>query len=99
MSAAPVNGLQEPSEADTADAASKKAVKYDSGARDLEKVTDYAEEKEVISVDQFQGVWLILLFVYKKKTYFMNIIFFRLCLLLVTAEIEKQQKNEPKKMS
>lgn len=63
MSAAPVNGLQEPSEADTADAASKKAVKYDSGARDLEKVTDYAEEKEVISVDQFQGVWLLLLFI------------------------------------
>ncbi|KAK7602264.1 hypothetical protein V9T40_009705 [Parthenolecanium corni] len=60
MSAAPVNGLQEPSEADTADAASKKAVKYDSGARDLEKVTDYAEEKEVISVDQFQGAMSII---------------------------------------
>jgi len=51
-----VNGNPELQEEDGADSASKKAVKYDSGARDLEKVTDYAEEKEVISADSFQGV-------------------------------------------
>ncbi|XP_003487386.2 huntingtin-interacting protein K [Bombus vosnesenskii] len=31
----------------------KKAAKYDSGAADLEKVTDYAEEKEISSSDGF----------------------------------------------
>lgn len=55
-SATQVNGIPESNELDGNDSASKKAVKYDSGARDLEKVTDYAEEKEVISADQFQGV-------------------------------------------
>jgi len=29
----------------------KKIAKYDSGAADLEKVTDYAEEKEVYTAD------------------------------------------------
>ncbi|XP_066995186.1 huntingtin-interacting protein K [Anabrus simplex] len=29
----------------------KKVAKYDSGAADLEKVTDYAEEKEICSAD------------------------------------------------
>ncbi|PSN35306.1 Huntingtin-interacting protein K [Blattella germanica] len=29
----------------------KKIAKYDSGAADLEKVTDYAEEKEIFSAD------------------------------------------------
>lgn len=29
----------------------KKAAKHDSGAADLEKVTDYAEEKEISSQD------------------------------------------------
>lgn len=29
----------------------KKAAKHDSGAADLEKVTDYAEEKEISSGD------------------------------------------------
>lgn len=33
----------------------KKSAKYDSGAADLEKVTDYAEEKE-ISTQDFSGV-------------------------------------------
>ena len=33
-----------------------KAAKHDSGAADLERVTDYAEEKEIFSADQFQGV-------------------------------------------
>lgn len=33
----------------------KKTAKYDSGAADLEKVTDYAEEKE-ISAQDFAGV-------------------------------------------
>ncbi|OAD59296.1 Huntingtin-interacting protein K [Eufriesea mexicana] len=31
----------------------KKTAKYDSGAADLEKVTDYAEEKEISSSDGF----------------------------------------------
>lgn len=35
----------------------KKTAKYDSGAADLEKVTDYAEEKE-ISTKDFSGVSL-----------------------------------------
>lgn len=34
----------------------KKAAKYDSGAADLEKVTDYAEEKEISSSDGFTCV-------------------------------------------
>lgn len=38
------------------DVNSKKTNKYDSGAADLEKVTDYAEEKEVISTDDISGV-------------------------------------------
>lgn len=33
----------------------KKTAKYDSGAADLERVTDYAEEKEISSQD-FSGV-------------------------------------------
>ena len=34
----------------------KKAAKYDSGAADLEKVTDYAEEKEISSSEDFSNV-------------------------------------------
>lgn len=34
----------------------KKTAKYDSGAADLEKVTDYAEEKEISSSDGFSCV-------------------------------------------
>lgn len=34
----------------------KKAAKYDSGAADLERVTDYAEEKEISSSDGFSCV-------------------------------------------
>lgn len=45
-----INGnVEEPSEK-----AQKKTAKYDSGAADLEKVTDYAEEKE-ISTQNFAG--------------------------------------------
>lgn len=43
------------------DVNSKKTVKYDSGAADLEKVTDYAEEKEVISTDDISGVIITLI--------------------------------------
>lgn len=43
------------------DVNAKKTVKYDSGAADLEKVTDYAEEKEVISTDDISGVIITLL--------------------------------------
>ncbi|XP_015371051.1 PREDICTED: huntingtin-interacting protein K [Diuraphis noxia] len=42
------------------DANAKKTVKYDSGAADLEKVTDYAEEKEVISTDDISGAMTII---------------------------------------
>lgn len=34
----------------------KKAAKYDSGAADLERVTDYAEEKEITSSEGFSNV-------------------------------------------
>lgn len=34
----------------------KKTAKHDSGAADLEKVTDYAEEKEISSSDGFSCV-------------------------------------------
>ncbi|KAJ8974183.1 hypothetical protein NQ317_004862 [Molorchus minor] len=42
-----VNGNGE--ESPTEKSQQKKAAKYDSGAADLEKVTDYAEEKEISS--------------------------------------------------
>lgn len=45
-----VNGTAETEDQD--DKSQKKQAKYDSGAADLEKVTDYAEEKEISS----QGV-------------------------------------------
>lgn len=59
----PVNGISGPEEqTDNADDVNaKKTVKYDSGAADLEKVTDYAEEKEVISTDDISGVGFFLL--------------------------------------
>ncbi|XP_076160661.1 huntingtin-interacting protein K-like [Ptiloglossa arizonensis] len=38
----------------------KKAAKYDSGAADLEKVTDYAEEKEISSSDGFSSALSII---------------------------------------
>lgn len=38
------------------EASQKKVVKHDSGAADLERVTDYAEEKEIFSADAFKGV-------------------------------------------
>ena len=37
----------------------KKSVKHDSGAADLEKVTDYAEEKEISSdITGVRACWL-----------------------------------------
>lgn len=59
MSTEPVvNGVGGPEEQteNADDVNAKKTVKYDSGAADLEKVTDYAEEKEVISTDDISGV-------------------------------------------
>lgn len=55
-----VNGVIGPEEQteNVDDVNAKKTVKYDSGAADLEKVTDYAEEKEVISTDDISGVIL-----------------------------------------
>ncbi|XP_065219060.1 huntingtin-interacting protein K [Planococcus citri] len=58
MSAPQVNGVPESNEIDGNDASSKK--KFNHAARDLEKVTDYAEEKEVISAEQFQGAMSII---------------------------------------
>lgn len=37
------------------EASQKKGARFEVAA-DLEKVTDYAEEKEVISTDEFKGV-------------------------------------------
>lgn len=42
------------------ESAQKKSAKHDSGAADLEKVTDYAEEKEIFSPDGLQGVSSVL---------------------------------------
>ena len=39
----------------------KKVAKHDSGAADLEKVTDYAEDKEISSSDDFSVSLFILL--------------------------------------
>lgn len=41
-----VNGTE-----DVQDKKSKKAAKHDGGVADLERVTDYAEEKEISSAD------------------------------------------------
>lgn len=41
----------------------KKVAKHDSGAADLEKVTDYAEEKEISSQDII-GVGILTIFYY-----------------------------------
>ncbi|XP_071444274.1 huntingtin-interacting protein K [Hetaerina americana] len=38
----------------------KKVAKYDSGAADLEKVTDYAEEKEISASDAFTGAMTLI---------------------------------------
>ena len=40
----------------------KKIAKYDSGAADLERVTDYAEEKEISSSEGFSCVSSIIYF-------------------------------------
>jgi len=40
------------------DKSQKKSAKYDSGAADLEKVTDYAEEAEISSSHDLAGVGL-----------------------------------------
>ncbi|BES96018.1 unnamed protein product [Nesidiocoris tenuis] len=37
------------------DPAQKKSAKHDSGAADLERVTDYAEEKEIAATDEVKG--------------------------------------------
>jgi hypothetical protein len=37
----------------------KRTAKYDSGAADLEKVTDYAEEREISSSEGFTSVSLL----------------------------------------
>ncbi|VVC28528.1 Hypothetical protein CINCED_3A016518 [Cinara cedri] len=57
-----VNGVSGPEEQveNADDLNAKKTVKYDSGAADLEKVTDYAEEKEVISTDDISGAMTII---------------------------------------
>lgn len=51
--AALANGIsgEEPESSEDPKAAQKKAAKHDSGAADLEKVTDYAEETEISSKD------------------------------------------------
>lgn len=44
-----VNG--DPVTEDVSDKSQKKTAKHDSGVADLERVTDYAEEKEISSQD------------------------------------------------
>lgn len=51
----------------------KRTAKYDSGAADLERVTDYAEEKEISSSEDFSCVSLIIyywkIFLYHFSSY------------------------------
>lgn len=54
MSVSQVNGIPESNAIDSNDVSSNK--KFNDASRDLEKVTDYTEEKEIISADQFQCV-------------------------------------------
>lgn len=51
-----VNGDSDEPQQKADDSLQKKSAKHDSGAADLEKVTDYAEEKEIYSADEFKGV-------------------------------------------
>lgn len=53
-----VNGVQG-EEGDTTSKPSKKQAKHDSGAADLEKVTDYVEESEVNTENMAEAVNLI----------------------------------------
>ncbi|EEB14507.1 Nascent polypeptide-associated complex protein, putative [Pediculus humanus corporis] len=46
-------------EAQKKESSQKKVAKHDSGAADLEKVTDYAEEKEISSSDDFSALKFI----------------------------------------
>ncbi|RZF37464.1 hypothetical protein LSTR_LSTR013771 [Laodelphax striatellus] len=50
----------EPQQEVNEESSQKKAVKHDSGAADLERVTDYAEEKEIFSADEFKGAMTII---------------------------------------
>lgn len=51
------NGDSDEANQNNDEAAQKKAARFDNAtAGDLEKITDYAEEKEIISTDEFQGV-------------------------------------------
>lgn len=51
-----VNGDSDEHQQSYEDSSQKKSAKHDSGAADLEKVTDYAEEKEIFNTDEFKGV-------------------------------------------
>lgn len=53
-----VNGDSD--ELQDADKSQKKSAKHDSGASDLEKVTDFMEEKEIRPTEFFQGVCLFI---------------------------------------
>uniref|UniRef100_A0A0A9WYV2 Huntingtin-interacting protein K n=1 Tax=Lygus hesperus TaxID=30085 RepID=A0A0A9WYV2_LYGHE len=51
-----VNGDSDEHQQNNEDAGQKKSAKHDSGAADLERVTDYAEEKEISAAsDEFKG--------------------------------------------
>jgi hypothetical protein len=46
-----LNGIEESEQSDSVSKPQKKLAKHDSGAADLEKVTDFEEEKEISSQD------------------------------------------------
>ncbi|XP_054276040.1 huntingtin-interacting protein K [Macrosteles quadrilineatus] len=55
------NGDSDEANQNNDEAAQKKAARFDNAtAGDLEKITDYAEEKEIISTDEFQGAMTII---------------------------------------
>uniref|UniRef100_A0A0V0G416 Putative huntingtin n=1 Tax=Triatoma dimidiata TaxID=72491 RepID=A0A0V0G416_TRIDM len=55
-----VNGDSDEHQQSYEDSSQKKSAKHDSGAADLEKVTDYAEEKEIFNTDEFKGAMSII---------------------------------------
>uniref|UniRef100_A0A1B6CZU9 Nascent polypeptide-associated complex subunit alpha-like UBA domain-containing protein n=1 Tax=Clastoptera arizonana TaxID=38151 RepID=A0A1B6CZU9_9HEMI len=55
------NGDSDETNQENEDALQKKGARFDNfAAADLEKVTDYAEEKEVIPTDEFKGAEIII---------------------------------------
>lgn len=65
------NGDSDETHQDNEDSLQKKGARFDNfAAADLEKVTDYAEEKEIFSTDEFKGVSKIVRYLRLKNIVF-----------------------------